>query len=144
MRNRIGAWRRIGVVVVAASLLCAGCSTARTDVGTSDESCYTALPTAADAVGSNAHFVGVRKYTMQDLDKVARHVHANLKLPPKQTLCIVAYSGHFTSSDVSKPLGHPKKSGSLAVPIVKEPGNQLVGTLILDKIPLRLQHTHPF
>ena len=41
------------VVVVAASLLSA-CSAARSGLGTSDESCYLALPTAAKAVGGHA------------------------------------------------------------------------------------------
>jgi hypothetical protein len=30
------------------------------------------------------------------------------------------------------------------VPVIKSPSNQLVGTLILTKVPVRFQHTHPF
>jgi len=43
---------------------------------------------------------------------------------------------------VSKPLGHP--SGTLAVAVVTTPGNHLLGTLVLSKIPVRFQHTFPF
>jgi len=61
---------------------------------------------------------------------------------PKQSVCLAAYTGHFTSYTVEKPLGRP--AGTLAVAVVKSPGNELVGTLILTKIPVRFQHTHPF
>jgi hypothetical protein len=34
--------------------------------------------------------------------------------------------------------------GKLAVVVVTSPGNKVLGTLILQKIPVRFQHTHPF
>ena len=60
----------------------------------------------------------------------------------KQAVCIAGYSGHFTSSEVSKAMG--QASGTLAVAVVATPGNKLLGTLILTKLPVRFQHTHPF
>ena len=63
-------------------------------------------------------------------------------VPKKQAICVAGYSGHFTSAEVSKPLGHP--SGTLAVAVVTTPGNRLLGTLVLSKIPVRFQHTFPF
>jgi hypothetical protein len=113
-------------------------------VGTADESCYLALPTAAHAVGPHAHFVGVRKYSMSSLKGLAPRLYAHMakSVPPKQAVCLAAYTGHFTSYTVEKPLGRP--AGILAVAVVKTPGNELVGTLILTKIPVRFQHTHPF
>jgi hypothetical protein len=39
-------------------------------------------------------------------------------------------------------MGDP--SGTLAVAVVSTPGNKLLGTLILTKLPVRFQHTHPF
>ena len=59
--------------------------------------------------------------------------------PSSQNVCLAGYTGHFTASAVSKPLGHPV--GTLAVAVVTTPGNQLLGTLILTKIPVRFQHT---
>ena len=50
-------------LLLAATLLTA-CSAARTGLGTTDESCYLALPTAAKAVGGHAHLAGVRKYSL--------------------------------------------------------------------------------
>ena len=129
--------------VLVATLL-AACSTARSDFGTTDASCYLALPTAAKAVGGHGHLEGVRKYTLSNLRNVAPRLYSRLAddLPKKQAVCIAGYSGHFTSSDVSKAMGQP--SGSLAVAVVTTPGNKLLGTLVLTKLPVRFQHTHPF
>ena len=128
---------------LAATLL-ASCSTARSDFGTTDASCYLALPTAAKAVGGHGHLEGVRKYTLGSLRTVAPRLYKRLAhdVPQKQGVCIAGYSGHFTAAEVSKPLGRP--SGTLAVAVVTTPDNTLLGTLILTKLPVRFQHTHPF
>jgi hypothetical protein len=122
----------------------AGCSAARIDVGTTDETCYLALPTAAHAVGAHAHFVGVRKYSMSELKGVVPKLYAALSksVSSKQSVCLAAYTGHFSSYTVVKPQGHP--AGTLAVAVVKSPGNELLGTVILSKIPVRFQHIFPF
>ena len=129
--------------VLAASLL-ASCSSARIDVGTSDGSCYLALPTAAKAVGGHGHLEGVRKYTLSSLRGVAPRLYGRLAddVPKKQSVCVAGYTGHFTSAEVTKPLGRP--SGTLAVAVVTTPANKLLGTLILTKLPVRFEHTHPF
>ena len=139
--TRVGAG--VASLVLAASLL-AACSSARIDVGTTDESCYLALPTAAKAVGGHGHLEGVRKYTLSDLRNLAPRLYRRLAddVPGKQSICVAGYTGHFTSAEVSKPLGRP--SGTLAVAVVTTPANELLGTLILTKLPVRFQHTHPF
>ncbi len=133
----------VAALVLAASLL-ASCSSARTDLGTTDESCYLALPTAAKAVGGHGHLEGVRKLSFGSLQTMAPRLYARLahQAGKKQSVCIAGYTGHFTSSEVSKPLGRP--SGTLAVAVVTGTGNKLLGTLILTKLPLRFQHTHLF
>lgn len=131
-------------LVLAASLL-ASCSSARTDLGTTDESCYLALPTAAKAVGAHAHLEGVRKFTFSALHGVAPRLYGQLQhdgVAPKQAVCVAGYSGHFTATEVTKPLG--RSTGTLAVAVVTTPANHLLGTLILTKLPVRFQHTHPF
>ena len=51
--------------------------------------------------------------------------------------------GHWLRSPmVMRPLG--SSTGKQAVVVVTTPGNKLLGTLILSKIPVRFQHTHPF
>jgi hypothetical protein len=130
-------------LALAASLL-ASCSSARTDLGTTDESCYLALPTAAKAVGGHGHLEGVRKLAFASLRTSAPRLYGQIahEAAKKQAVCVAGYTGHFTASEVSKPLGRP--SGTLAVAVVTTPGNKLLGTLILTKLPVRFQHVHPF
>ena len=142
-RTRSRAASLAAALVLAATLL-VSCSTARSDFGTTDASCYLALPTAAKAVGGHGHLEGVRKYTLSSLRNVAPRLYKRLAddVSKKQGVCIAGYSGHFSASEVSKPLGDP--SGTLAVAVITTPGNKLLGTLILTKLPVRFQHTHPF
>jgi hypothetical protein len=122
----------------------AGCSSARVGLGTADESCYLALPTAAKAVGGHAHLEGIRKYSIGGLKGVAPRLYDALadQVPKGQAVCIAGYTGDFAASAVTKPLG--RSTGKLAVVVVTRPGNKVLGTLILSKIPVRFQHTHPF
>jgi hypothetical protein len=134
-----------GALVLAVTLL-ASCSSARSDLGSSgtSSSCYMALPTAAKAVGGHGHLEGVRKYSLDSLRALAPRLYRHLAddLSNKQAVCLAGYSGHFSATDVDKPLGRP--SGSVAVAVVTTPANELLGTLILTKVPLRFQQTHPF
>jgi hypothetical protein len=141
MRSRPWVWP-LGIVL-AGSLL-TSCSAARTGLGTADESCYLALPTAAKAVGGHAHLAGVRRYTLTSLRSLAPRLYRALSsdVSTKQSVCLAAYTGHFTQSTVDKGMG--REEGPLAVAVVTSPGNELLGTLILYKIPVRFQHTHPF
>ncbi len=137
LRRRLGAG--VAGLVMAASLL-TSCSAARTGQGTTDESCYLALPTAAKAIGGHGHLHGIRKFTLSGLHGVAPRLYKRLAddVPKGQNVCLAAYTGHFSASSVSKPLGRP--AGTLAVAVVTTPGNRLLGTLILMKIPVRFQH----
>jgi hypothetical protein len=149
MRRLRRAARFLPAVLLAGSLL-AACSSARAIQGTSDESCYLALPTAEDAVGppahphTHAHLAGVRKFTVADLKGTAPRLYARFKdeLPGKQGVCMAAFTGHFSAATVSKPFGRP--AGSVAVVAVKTPGNELLGTVILAHVPVNYAHTHPF
>ncbi len=55
-------------------------------------------------------------------------------------VCVAAYEGNFTSADVSKPLG--RASGKLAVVVVNAANQQLLGTDIIKRAPLRFGHPH--
>ena len=140
-RPKVGAW--ICAAVLGASLV-AGCTSARAGLGTTDESCYLALPTASKAVGGHGHLAGVRKYRVADMKGLAPRLYDYLadQAPRTQVICLAGYTGLFTSAMVEKPIGRP--SGKLAVVVVTSPGNKVLGTLILKRIPVRFQHTHPF
>lgn len=129
--------------VLAASVF-AGCSSARVGLGTTDESCYLELPTAANAVGHHGHLEGIRKYTVSGLKGIAPRLHGFLVVhaPKTQAVCLAGYTGTFTKGMVMKPLA--QETGKLAVVVVSTPGNKLLGTVILTKLPVRFLHTHPF
>jgi hypothetical protein len=137
----LGAWA--GGLVLGASVF-AGCSSARVGLGTTDESCYLALPTASKAVGGHAHLEGIRKYSIGGLKGMAPKLYDAIadQAPKSQSVCLAGYTGHFTASTVTKPLGRP--TGKLAVVVVTRPDNKVLGTLILSKLSVRFQHTHPF
>ena len=139
--RRLGVW---GGAVIFCAAAFAGCSSARVGLGTTDESCYLALPTAHEAVGGHGHLEGIRKYRIEDMKTVAPRLYDYLadQAPKTQVICIAGYTGLFTESMVKKPIG--RSEGKLAVVVVTSPGNKVLGTLILEKIPVRFQHTHPF
>lgn len=138
-RFRIRAGAMAAGLVLTASLF-ASCSSARTDLGTTDESCYLALPTAAKAVGGHGHLEGVRKFTFGSLHGMTPRLYNALAkdVTKKQAVCLAAYTGHFTAAAVTKPLG--QDTGTTAVAVVTTPANRLLGTLIIAKIPVRFQH----
>lgn len=141
--RRLGTWTGAVVLILSGSVF-AGCSSARVNLGTSDESCYLTLPTASQAVGGRGHFAGVRKYSIGGLKGVAPRLYDKLAdhVPKGQAVCLAGYTGTFTRAMVEKPLG--RATGKLAVVVVTLPGNKVLGTLILKKIPVRFQHSHPF
>ena len=126
-------------LVLPASLF-ASCSAARSDVGTSDESCYQALPAATKAVGGHGHLAGIRKFSPSSLHTVAPRLYGALaaNLSSRQSLCVAGFTGHFTAQEVSKPLGQP--SGIVAVAVLTSPQNRLLGTLILGHVPVPFSH----
>jgi hypothetical protein len=145
--TRHRAWRSCWSVVcglVLAASVFAGCSSARVGLGTTDESCYLELPTAATAVGHHGHLEGIRKYTVSGLKGVAPRLYGFLiqHVPKTQAVCLAGYSGAFTQGMVMKPQGQP--AGMLAVVVVTSPGNKLLATVVLTKLPVRFRHTNPF
>ncbi len=140
--------RRRVAAGLAASLLAAfllgACTSARSDVGTADESCYLSLPAATRAVGGHGHLEGIRKFTPADLRQLAPRLYQHLarQVPARQDLCVAAFTGHFSSDAVSKPV--ERETGVLAIVVLTTPGNRLLGTLVLRRVPVRFSHTHPF
>lgn len=122
--------------------LAAGCTSVRSNLGTSDSSCYLALPAATHAVGSPSRLLGAHLLTLADLRRQAPKLVTQLspKGRPTQSLCVLAFSGHFTSAQASKPHGHP--TGKVAIVILTRPSNELLGTFILPRVPLRFSHFH--
>ena len=130
------------VICTLAACILVGCANARSSLGTSDSSCYLALPAAARAVHSHGKLVGVHLYTLATLRKKEPHLFQRLSKQhaSPQRICVFEYTGTFTKESVARPLG--ADSGALAVVVLKAPSNQLVGTIVLSHPPLRFNHTH--
>jgi hypothetical protein len=125
-----------GLLLVAAVVT--GCTTARSDLGTSAGSCYLALPTATKAVGGEGHLLGVQPFTLDSLRRQAPDLYRELPTgyAASTRLCVVAFSGRFDAASVSDARG--RSSGDLAVVVSTTSGNHLLGTVIFPKPPLRI------
>jgi hypothetical protein len=130
------------VGLAVAAVLLGGCGGFRSDLGTSDSSCYLALPAATKAVGGHGRLIGVHLTTLEAVRKRSSPLATLFKGNPhsKQQICITAFSGHFVRSSVTKPLG--AESGPVAVVASEVPSNRVLGTAILLHPPLRFSHTH--
>jgi len=130
------------VAVTLAVCLLAGCTSARNSLGTSDSSCYLALPSATRAVGPHSKFIGVHQFTLSSLRQKVPVLFDALTAakPTSQRVCIIEFGGSFTRASVQKPLG--KSSGRLAVVISEAPSNHLLGTIIFHHPPLDFAHHH--
>jgi hypothetical protein len=139
LRNKVAIASVTGVLLVT---LLAGCTSARSSLGTSDSSCYLSLPTANQAIHGHGHFLGVKLFTIGSLHHTAPHLYAVLHddISSTQHVCAVAYTGHFSRGAVRDPRG--QTSGRLAVVVSTSPGNRLLATVIFSRIPLRFSHTH--
>jgi hypothetical protein len=114
--------------------LAAGCTASRNVLGTGDSACFQAIPVAEQAVHHHGKFVGVHRVTTEHLHRqlpsVARH--------PQKAVCVVAYRGNFDSDQVR--MAKPGQSGHYAVVVVSSPGNRLLRSYVLPKLPLPFRH----
>ncbi len=130
----------VGAILLAGCLT--GCTEARSNLGTSDSSCYLALPAAADAVHEAGHFAGIRLFTRGQLHSLAPRLTALLQARDDTAahMCVAAFTGSFSSSSVSKPLG--RSHGTLAVVVVNASSRGVLATVIFKKTPLNFTHSH--
>lgn len=119
-----------------------GCTSARSNLGTSDSSCFLALPAATTAVGSHSRFVGVHLFTLSDLRHQAPKLFKQVVPSDSSTknFCVFAFTGHFISTSVSEP--HGRSAGGVAIVVLTRPANKLLGTVVLSRLPLRFGHSH--
>ena len=133
-------------IVLAATLLAmgavAGCSSARASLGTVDGGCFLALPTGAAAVHHHGRLLGAELATVEAL----RHRPVILRTvtrapgPKIRQVCLVAFGGSFTRGSVERPVG--QRSGRVAVVVVEYPHSRLLGTVVLNRAPVRFGHSH--
>lgn len=128
------------VVLVGLGSVAAGCSGARGELGTSDSPCYVALPTATEAVGHTAHLDGVRLMKVSSLPYPRLGIALRGQGVTSGRVCLVAFTGTFSSASVSHPSG--RSTGHLAVVVLRYPGGGLISTVLFRKSPVHFGHSH--
>jgi hypothetical protein len=140
-RSKAGHIARLTTCVAAVLMLTSGCTTVRSNLGTTDSGCYLGLPTATKSVHSAGRLSGVHRLRLTQLKKSFPALLDDLQVEAtSQQVCLFAFSGSFTTASVSKPRGRPV--GHLAVVVLSTPATGLIGTVILNHLPLRFGHTH--
>jgi uncharacterized protein YceK len=136
----------VGVLaaMLGVAVLLGGCSSARSELGTSDSNCYVALPAAIEAVHHQGKLHGVLLVSVSDLRHRAPSLYkaATTRVGTKTVsqVCLVAFSGTFAASSLVRPVG--RSSGHLAIVELDYPGNQVLATLLVPHVPLGFGHTH--
>lgn len=127
-------WRRrlsVAVVTVAVAALSTSCTvTQRNSLGTGASPCYRAIPTARSAVHDQGVFVGVRRLRSTT---VGRRFPGSPTVEQSGSMCVVAYR-ESASPEGSRHLAR------FTVVIVTSPGNKLVRTMVLRKLPVGFRH----
>ena len=124
------------------------CGAGRNALGTSADPCFAALPVAKHAVGGRGSFAGVRRVNASRLTaRNQRAIHELLSLLPVQPardVCLVAYRGSFTPSQVARPLGPPPPAGAgrYAIAVVTTMKHELLATFVVAREPMRFAHVH--
>jgi hypothetical protein len=141
---RVRAGVGIGAVALLGALCGTGCTAARNTLGTTSSPCFRAVAVATDAVKDRGSLAGVRMLGARDLERRPRlrDALATRAGHAVKNVCAVAFSGQFRTTDVRDPLDHGPAGGvgTIAVALVSYPQDQLLGTLVLSKVPLPFRH----
>ena len=132
--RRVAAGQLAVLLSVAAGL--AACGGRGAALGTTSNACFHALPPAVASVHHRGRLIGVRLVDPAHLRSAA----IRSALPPRQKVCLVAFSGGFTPSDVYQPID--QHSGQYVVVAVRPDGSRVLGSLIVRQLPLAFRHSH--
>jgi hypothetical protein len=124
---------RRALAALAAVMLTA-CASPRNSLNTPASTCFRGLPAAAAAVDHQAKLVGIRQARRAEL---VRKVPEASRIQPA-SLCMVAYRGPFAAGDV--PGADPPGPGEYAMVALDIHGGHILGTFVLERLPLRFSH----
>ena len=139
-RGRLRRALRVLCLAVALGGTLGACSTVHEGLGTSDEPCFSILPKAAQAVGSHGQFEGVRLMKVSAISYRVLIADIRSAGTVSGRVCLVDFSGRFTSAGVMAPEGRP--AGRFAVVVLTYPKGVLVATVLFRRVPVRFAHTH--
>jgi hypothetical protein len=125
------------------------CGAGRNILGTNTSTCFLALPVAKRAVEDRGKLAGVRmidipKLTNAPDDRRVRNLLALMTVPLPRDVCLVAYTGSYTLAQVGQPAGVPPPGGEAryAIAVVTTPKSQLLGTFVVQRLPLDFARAH--
>lgn len=137
----------VSIAVTAAGT--GACGAGRNILGTNISTCFLALPAARRAVENRGELAGVRvidipKLTNSPDDRRVRDLLALMTVPLPRDVCLVAYTGSYTFAQVERPAGLPPPSGMAryAIAVVTTPGSELLGTFVVEQLPLTFTRQH--
>ena len=145
-RRRLGKATASLAVVLALAGLVGGCTGTRNTLGTHDSACFRVLPEALAAVHGKGHLAGVRYLPAKALIVELHHVAVPEALTEASRVatCLVAFKGHFSTSEVRRGWSPTGKAGRIAIVVVRQRDLALVATVVLDRVPPRLVFAHVF
>jgi hypothetical protein len=128
------------IAAVALVGLLGGCATSRNGLSTHNSVCFRVIPEAFAAIHDHGRFAGGRyvepRVLILDIDHSS--VPTALRNARRVGTCLVAFTGHFTASDVNRswdPSGGP---GRVAIVVIRQRDLELLATVVLRWIPRRL------
>jgi len=120
-----------------------GCTSPRNTLGTNSSPCFKALAVASGAVEHRGKLLGIRLLRAGQLTK-RRRLEALLaaRAPHQKRLCVAAYQDSYRVDKVQRFYGTAPASGigKVAIAVVSFPQNRLIGTLLLQRVPLPFRH----
>lgn len=137
---------RVATIGLLAGLLASGisgCTSARDTLGTNSSPCFKALAVASGAVEHRGKLLGIR---LLRATQVSGHPRLDAlvasRAPHQKELCVAAFEDSYRPDQVKRFFGTPPTSASakVAVAVVSFPQNQLVGTILLQRVPLPFRH----
>jgi hypothetical protein len=136
----------VGLTVIVALACLGGCAASRNALGTHDSACFRVLPEALSAVHDRGHLAGERYLPPRALIVEIHHVAVPeaLQQASKVATCLVAFTGHYTASDVERGWAPHGTTGQIAIVVVRQRDLVLLATVVLGKIPPRLVFAHVF
>ncbi len=133
-------------IVVASAGAIGGCTASRNELGNHDNACFRVLPEALAAVHHRGHFAGARYLAPKALIVQLHHVVVPDALADasKVATCLVAFTGRFSVSDVTRGWAPTGGSGRIAIVVVRQRDLVLLATVVLGRIPPTLVFAHVF
>jgi len=124
---------RAGVAAAVLGLL-AACGGPRNTLNTATSQCFRALPLARNTVNQRGKLVGVRSVLGTTLAKQ----QPEAAFLGRQRLCVVAFRGPYAAGQV--PRANPPGPGTYALVAVDRGGSTVLGSFVVDDLPLRFRH----